>query len=141
MPAQAAAAHRIVVVGGGAGGLELATRLGDVFGRRGLADVTLIDRNRTHIWKPKFHEIAAGSMDIGEHEVDYLAQSHWHGFRYRVGEMTGLDRDRRLVHLAASLDDEGREITPPAPSPTTRWSSRWAARPTTSARRGWRSTR
>ncbi len=113
MPAQAAAAHRIVVVGGGAGGLELATRLGDVFGRRGLADVTLIDRNRTHIWKPKFHEIAAGSMDIGEHEVDYLAQSHWHGFRYRVGEMTGLDRDRRLVHLAASLDDEGREITPP----------------------------
>lgn len=51
-------------------------------------------------------------MDIGAHEVDYLAQSHWHGFRYRIGEMTALDRERRLVHLAASADDEGREITP-----------------------------
>ena len=34
--------HRIVVVGGGAGGLELVTRLGDKLGRRRLADVALI---------------------------------------------------------------------------------------------------
>ena len=56
--------HRIVIVGGGAGGLELATRLGDTLGRRGKADVTLIDRNRTHIWKPKLHEIAAGRLRL-----------------------------------------------------------------------------
>jgi NADH dehydrogenase len=56
------ARHRVIVVGGGAGGLELATRLGDRIGRS--VDVTLIDRNRTHVWKPKLHEIAAGSMDI-----------------------------------------------------------------------------
>jgi NADH dehydrogenase len=43
--------HRIVIVGGGAGGLELATRLGDRMKR--VVDVTLIDRNRTHVWKPK----------------------------------------------------------------------------------------
>ena len=77
--------HRIVIVGGGAGGLELATRLGDRLGRRGRVEVTLIDRNRTHVWKPKLHEIAAGSMDMSAHEVDYLAQSHWHHFRYRSG--------------------------------------------------------
>ena len=71
--------HRIVIVGGGAGGLELATRLGDRYGSRkgkpGKLSVTLIDKNRTHIWKPKLHEIAAGSMDLGDHEVDYIAQA------------------------------------------------------------------
>ncbi|MEW5964093.1 MAG: NAD(P)/FAD-dependent oxidoreductase [Pseudomonadota bacterium] len=104
--------HRIVVVGGGAGGLELATRLGDKLGRRRRAEVTLIDRTRTHIWKPLLHEIAAGSMDVSRHELDYLAQAHWHGFRYRYGEMVGLDRQRRLVQLAATFDEDGRAITP-----------------------------
>jgi NADH:ubiquinone reductase (H+-translocating) len=106
------ARHRVVIVGGGAGGLELATRLGDTLGRRGQAEVTLIDRNRTHVWKPKLHEIAAGSMDMSAHEVGYLAQSHWHHFRYRVGAMVGLDRERREVHVAPFLDDEGMEVTP-----------------------------
>jgi NADH dehydrogenase len=102
--------HRVVIVGGGAGGLELATRLGDRLGRR--IDVTLIDRERIHVWKPKLHEIAAGSMDMSAHEVDYLAQAHWHRFRYRIGAMVGLDRARREVHVAASHDDAGREVTP-----------------------------
>ncbi|WP_418320715.1 NAD(P)/FAD-dependent oxidoreductase [Piscinibacter sakaiensis] len=103
--------HRIVIVGGGAGGLELATRLGDTLGRRGKAEVTLIEKTRSHLWKPKLHEIAAGSMDIGDNEVDYLAQSHWHHFRYRVGEMTGIDRERREVLVAPYFDDEGEQVT------------------------------
>ena len=107
-----ASRERIVIVGGGAGGLELATRLGDTLGKRGRAEVTLIDKNRTHVWKPKLHEIASGSMDMSAHEVDYLAQAHWHHFRFRIGEMTGLDRERREVHVAPYLDDEGREVTP-----------------------------
>src|SRR5688572_24441945 len=102
----------IVVVGGGAGGLELVTRLGNKLGRRGKANITLVERARTHLWKPLLHEIAAGSMDTGRHELDYLAQAHWHGFRYRLGEMTGLDRAQRLVHLSATYDDERRMITP-----------------------------
>lgn len=104
--------HRIVVVGGGAGGLELATRLGDRLGRRGRAEVALVDCARAHLWKPLLHEVAAGSLDPGAHELSYLAQAHWHGFRYRYGEMIGLDRARKLVHLAATTDDEGREVTP-----------------------------
>ena len=105
-------AHRIVIVGGGAGGLELATRLGNTLGKRARAEVTLIDQNRTHVWKPKLHEIASGSMDLSAHEVDYLAQAHWHHFRFRVGEMTALDRDRREVRVAPHVDDEGKEVTP-----------------------------
>src|ERR1700676_2210183 len=84
--------HRIVVVGGGAGGIELVTRLGDRLGRHSLADIALIERARTHLWKPLLHEVAAGSMDVARHELDYLAQAHWHGFRYRFGEMIALDR-------------------------------------------------
>ena len=113
--------HKIVVVGGGAAGLELVTRLGDRLGRRRRASVTLVESARTHLWKPLLHEVAAGSMDPGEYELNYLAQAHWHGFRYRLGEMIGLDRAAKEVHLAATFDDEGREITPPRPSATTRW--------------------
>jgi len=105
--------HRIVIVGGGAGGLELATRLGRTLGRKGLAHVTLIEKARSHFWKPHLHEIAAGSIDMHVHATDYLAQSHWHGFRYRVGEMVGLDREKRIVHVAPVLDDEGVPVTPP----------------------------
>ena len=43
----ATALHRIVIVGGGAGGLELATRLGDTIGKHRQADVVLIDRARS----------------------------------------------------------------------------------------------
>jgi NADH dehydrogenase len=108
-----AALHHIAVVGGGAGGLELATGLGDSLGKRGTARVTLIDRARTHLWKPLLHAVAAGSMDAGGHELNYLAQAHWHRFRYRFGEMIGLDRARKEVCLAATHDEEGRQITPP----------------------------
>ena len=105
--------HRIVIVGGGAGGLELATQLGDRLGKRGRAHVTLIERSRTHFWKPHLHEIAAGSMDLHSHATNYLAQSHWHGFRYRIGEMVGLDRAQRLVHVAPAVDEDGVAVTPP----------------------------
>jgi NADH dehydrogenase len=104
--------HRIVVVGGGAAGLELATRLGDRLGRRSRASITLVERARTHLWKPLLHAVAAGSIDPGEYELNYLAQAHWHGFRYQLGEMIGLDRGTKEVLLAATYD-EGRQITPP----------------------------
>jgi NADH dehydrogenase len=105
-------AHRILIVGGGAGGLELATALGRKLGRRGRAEITLVDAVRAHVWKPKLHEIAAGSMDIDKHDVSYLAHAHWHGFGFRLGEMIGLDRERREIELAAFVDDEGRQVTP-----------------------------
>ena len=105
------ARHQIVIVGGGAGGLELATRLGERYGRRGRADVILIDKARAHLWKPLLHEIAAGTMDLGHHELDYLAQAHWHGFGYRVGALTGIDRARREVQVSASLGEGGQVVT------------------------------
>jgi len=52
--------HHIVIIGGGAGGLELATQLGDSFAKSKWVKITLVDQNLTHIWKPLLHEIAAG---------------------------------------------------------------------------------
>jgi NADH dehydrogenase len=109
--------HRIVIVGGGAGGLELATMLGDRLGKRNKASITLVDRSRTHLWKPLLHEVAAGSMDRHIHEVDYLAQAHWHGFRYRIGEMNGLDRQNRMVQAGGFTDEDGHEVTPQSSIP------------------------
>jgi NADH:ubiquinone reductase (H+-translocating) len=105
--------HRIVVVGGGAAGLELVTGLGHRLGRQKLASVTLVDCARTHLWKPLLHAVAAGSIDPGAYELDYLAQAHWHGFRYRFGELADLDRTAKEVRIAATFDEEGRQITPP----------------------------
>ncbi|AHJ68510.1 NADH dehydrogenase [Granulibacter bethesdensis] len=110
-------AHRIVVVGGGAGGLELVTALGNTLGKHGKAHVTLIDRARAHVWKPLLHIIAAGSMDPGEHQVNYLAQAKWNHFDFRLGEMIGLDRQAQLVHLGEMRDEEGRQITAPRSIP------------------------
>jgi len=104
--------HQIVIVGGGAGGLELATKLGDSLGKRGKADVILIDAVKTHIWKPLLHEVAAGTLDTGEEELEYLAQARWHHFRFRLGSVTDLDRRRKLVWLAPTYDDEGSLVIP-----------------------------
>ena len=104
--------HKIVIVGGGAGGLELATQLGRGYGRRKRALITLVDKNRTHIWKPKLHEIASGSMDLGDHEVDYMAQAHWNHFTFRIGELKGLDRANKTIELAPYVDEQGRAVTP-----------------------------
>jgi len=106
------ALHQIVIVGGGAGGLELATSLGDSLGRKGKAAITLIDRTRTHVWKPLLHEIAAGSMDPDKHELNYLAQAHWHHFYFRLGNMDGLDRAKREVSVAPFHDENGVEVIP-----------------------------
>ena len=104
--------HHIVIVGGGAGGLELATRLGGTLGKKKKAAITLIDSSRTHVWKPLLHEIAAGSMDPEKHELNYLAQAHWHHFKFRLGRMNGLDREKKEVLLEAYHDEEGFEVIP-----------------------------
>ena len=104
--------HRIVVVGGGAGGLELVTALGRRLGRRGKAAITLVDAATTHLWKPLLHEVAAGTMNSHEDELSYMAQAHWNGFEFRLGRVTRVDRDTRTVHTEAMLDESGTEIIP-----------------------------
>lgn len=105
-------APKIVVVGGGAGGLELVTTLGRKLGRKGKADVTLVDSTHTHIWKPLLHEVAAGTIDSHEDEIEYLSQAKCSGFRFRLGRMEGLDRSAKQITVAPTFNDDGIEIIP-----------------------------
>ncbi|MEO8375493.1 MAG: NAD(P)/FAD-dependent oxidoreductase [Sphingomonas bacterium] len=100
---------QIVIVGGGAGGLELARRLGAKYGRK-RHDIILVERNRTHIWKPLLHEVAAGSLDANLDEVGYRSHCHRWGYRFFLGTLEGVDRAEREIIVAPLLDEDGTEL-------------------------------
>lgn len=104
--------HHIVIVGGGAGGLELATHLGKSLGKKKKALITLIDANRTHIWKPLLHEVAAGTFDAYENQIEYMAQAKKNHFHFRLGKMNDLNRETKTVFVAPSANANGEEIIP-----------------------------
>ena len=104
--------ERIIVIGGGAGGLELATGLGKSLGKKGRAEIVLIDRNRTHIWKPLLHEVATGSLDASLDGVVYSAHAAKHHFQFQLGTFCGLDRDSKHITLAPLRDERGNAILP-----------------------------
>ena len=103
---------RIVIVGGGAGGLALATRLGRTLGKKKRAEIVLLDRNATHVWKPLLHELATGVLNSSMDEVDYRGHSSTHHYRYQRGSLNGLDREQKVIHLAPIKDEDGVEILP-----------------------------
>lgn len=102
--------HRIVIVGGGAGGLELATALGQKLGRQGRARIVLVDANLTHIWKPLLHEVAAGTINSFEDELNYFAHGARHHFEFRLGRMDGIDRERKTLRLAPLVAENGEVL-------------------------------
>ncbi len=103
--------HKILIIGGGAAGLELATHLGHALGKKGLAEVTLLDATSTHIWKPLLHEVASGTLAEAE-EIEYLSQAHRNHFRFRLGRMEGLNRETQEVIVSPTLNDKGVELIP-----------------------------
>jgi len=102
----------IVIIGGGAGGLELATQLGHKLGKKQRANILLIDKNRTHIWKPLLHEVATGSLDSNLDGVVYSAHAAKHNYRFQLGCFCDLDNDNKTLTLAPQLDDDGQQILP-----------------------------
>lgn len=101
---------QIVVVGGGAGGLELVARLGKALGREAF-DIILVECNRTHIWKPLLHEVAAGSLDANLDEVGYRAHAFRWGYRFFDGSLESIDREAGEVIIAPIIDEYGHEVT------------------------------
>ena len=102
----------IVIIGGGAGGLELATRLGDSLGKRDRAKIVLIDRYATHFWKPLLHTVASGKLDPRLHQIEYSAQAAEHGFHFVCGEVTSVDRATHAIEVAPYRLDDGAEALP-----------------------------
>lgn len=100
--------HRIVIVGGGAGGAELAVRLA----RAGEQDILLIDSSPTHVWKPRLHELAAGAGRGHVDELDYAGLAeHW-GFAFEQGDLSGVDPQNKTLNLDTVADDNGDTLVP-----------------------------
>jgi len=104
--------EKIVIIGGGAGGLELATQLGHKLGRKKKAEIILVDRNHSHLWKPLLHEVATGSMDEGIDALSYLAHARNHGFQFQLGSLTQINRENKTLELAEIRDAEGALLVP-----------------------------
>lgn len=104
--------NQIVIVGGGAGGLELATRLGKKLGKNSRAKIILIDQNPTHLWKPLLHEVAAGTLDAHEDELSYLVHASHNDYSFQLGRLSGLDRTRKVICLEPIKGNNGTEILP-----------------------------
>ncbi|EJM61874.1 Pyridine nucleotide-disulfide oxidoreductase [Pseudomonas sp. GM50] len=104
--------HKIVIVGGGAGGLELATKLGKRFGKSDKASITLVDASLTHIWKPLLHEVAADALSSATEELNYHAQAKWNHFSFELGTMEGLDRNTQTLRLVAVIDENDQQLIP-----------------------------
>ena len=104
--------HRIVIIGGGAAGLELATRLGNGVGKRRRAEVVLIDRFPTHFWKPLLHEVASGQIDASSHQIDYASHAKWNHFRFEQGALSSIDRGRREIVIDETTDVDGQPLLP-----------------------------
>ncbi len=105
--------HDVVVIGGGAGGLELAARLGRRLGRRqGPRRVLLVDRSVFHIWKPTLHEVAAGTLDSHQEGLSYTVLARRNHFGFTLGELRGLDAAQRTLRLGAMHDEQGRLLVP-----------------------------
>lgn len=103
---------RVVIVGGGIAGILLATKLGHQARAGHALDVTLLDKSPTHIWKPMLHTIAAGTRDVNQQQVSFIAHAAAHGYTYQPGEMCGLDRNRKRIELAELRAPNGELVLP-----------------------------
>ena len=101
----------IVIIGGGAGGLELATQLGHKLGKKNRANILLIDKNRSHIWKPLLHEVATGSLDSNLDGVVYSAHAAKHGYRFQLGTFCDLNSETKTITLAPQFEQQ-QQILP-----------------------------
>lgn len=96
------AKHRVVIVGGGFGGLQAALHL-----KGADVDVTIVDRRNFHLFQPLAYQVATGSLATGE--VAYPLRSIFRrqeNVRVMLAEATGFDLDAKTVHLRTAAGDE-----------------------------------
>ena len=103
---------KIVVVGGGAGGLELVTRLGRRLGKSGKARIVLVDKSLTHLWKPLLHEVAAGTLNPNDNEISYFNHAAKNHYYFQLGQVDGIEREHKRIKLAPYINKEKQIILP-----------------------------
>jgi NADH dehydrogenase len=94
--------HRVVIVGGGFGGLQAALHL-----KRAEVELTLVDRRNFHLFQPLAYQVATGALAAGE--VCYPLRAVFRGeerVRVMLAEATGFDLGARTVALRTAAGDE-----------------------------------
>lgn len=86
---------RVVIVGGGAAGLELASLLGRSVNSQD--EIILVEGETHHYWKPRFHEIAAGTFDHDLDTLCYFSHGAKNGYRHYQARMTDIQREERKL--------------------------------------------
>jgi NADH dehydrogenase len=93
--------HRVVVVGGGFGGLPACRFLG-----RKPVDVTLLDRRNHHLFQPLLYHVATGILSEGQIATPLRETLHrYRNIRVELAEVTGFDLERRVVFAQSPLHD------------------------------------
>src|SRR6266850_6140368 len=87
---------KVVIIGGGFGGLSAAQRLNS-----NLVDVTLIDRRNYHLFQPLLYQVATGSLSAGEVASPLRGVlSRQKNTRVWLGNVVDIDPDLKRVSLA-----------------------------------------
>jgi NADH:ubiquinone reductase (H+-translocating) len=89
--------HRVVIVGGGFGGLPAARYLG----RKRAVDVTLVDRRNHHLFQPLLYQVATGLLPAGQiaPPLRHIVRKH-KNVRVQLAEVVGFDLDDHVVHAS-----------------------------------------
>lgn len=102
-----------IIIGGGAGGLELAAKLGRKYGRgAGTENVLLIDRSIVHIWKPTLHEVAVGTLNPQQEGLLYTTVARRNHFSFMLGELTAFNPEARTLTVGELRDEDGSLLVP-----------------------------
>jgi NADH dehydrogenase len=99
---------RVVVVGGGFGGLQAALKLAKL-----PVDVTLIDRRNFHLFQPLAYQVATGALSPGE--IAYPLRRIFRrrpNVRVLLAEVSDVDLEKRLVHVEPVIDEAVAETVP-----------------------------
>ena len=68
--------------------------------------ITLVDSNLTHIWKPLLHEVAAGTMNANNEEINYFAHAKKNHYQFKLGYLHSIDRKQKEIVLAPLMQGE-----------------------------------
>jgi NADH:quinone reductase (non-electrogenic) len=87
--------HKVVILGGGFGGLNAAQKL-----KRAPVEVTLIDRRNFHLFQPLLYQVATGSLSPGEIAAPLRGVlSHQKNAQVMLGEAIDIDPEKKMVLL------------------------------------------
>jgi NADH:ubiquinone reductase (H+-translocating) len=107
-PADGSEPHRVVVVGGGFGGLQAMVKLS-----RAPVELTLIDRRNFHLFQPLVYQVATGGLSPGEIAAPLRAIfKRRPRVRVMLGQVTGFDLKRRTVRVESVIEDTPPLVVP-----------------------------